>query len=809
METLWLDLRYGMRTLARNPGFAAVAILTLAVGIAANTSTFSLVNAFFLRPLPFDEPQSLVHIWQTDRQAGQNELRMSAPNFKDLREQQTVFDDVGGYLYSSYNMSTDEEPVRILVGRLTANMIDILGVEPILGRGFLPEEDQTGEEKVVILSHGLWQRRYASDPDVLSKTVTLNGETYDIVGVMPPEFVFPLSAAKMWNPLPLDSYETRREMNGPLMVVARLEPGTTMVEAQAEVDTVMQRLEQEYPKENSERGARVIPLRKSLLFFYDMLQLTFGMIFLAVGFVLLIVCANVGNLLLARATGRSREIAVRTALGGGRRRLIRQLLTESAVMALIGGALGALGAYWWVQLIGPNIPEDLYRVGELAVDGRALAFTLVMSFVASLLFGLAPALQTTKPNLNETLKEGDRGGSGGLKHRRLRNALVVFEVAMAMILLACSTLMVQSFYRMQSVEAGFNADNVLTMEIILSPTKYSGDTETNAFYEQVLERVRTLPSVRTAAEVYPLPLNFESMSQSFSIEGREPAQPGEKLGANNFWVTTDYFQTMEIPIVRGRDFSQQDNDQAAPVVIINQQTADRFWPSEDPIGARVHLDPGTEDEHLATVIGVVANSKHFLMNEETAALIYLPQLQDTTRRRFIMVKTAGDPLALVDSVREAVWAVDPILPITTIRSMDQVVAQSLGPWAGGTAVIGMLGLGALILAAMGIYGVISYSVGQRAHEMGIRIALGAQSDGILKLVMKQSLQLAAVGVGIGLVAAFGLSRLIQSLLFGVGALDPIAFVGTPILLAAVALVASYIPALRATRVDPITALRYE
>jgi putative ABC transport system permease protein len=478
-------------------------------------------------------------------------------------------------------------------------------------------------------------------------------------------------------------------------------------------------------------------------------------------------------------------------------------------MALAGGALGAVLAYWLVQLIGPNLPQDLYRVGEIAVDSRALVFTMAMSLLASLLFGLAPALQTTKPNLNETLKDGDRGGGGGLKHRRLRNALVVLEIAMAMILLACSTLMVQSFYRVQHVEAGFNADQVLTMETILSPTKYPDDQATNTFYEQVLAQVRTLPSVRSAAEVYPLPLNFESMSQNFRIEGRDPELQGEKLVANNFWVTTDYFQTMEIPLVRGRDFTPHDDEQATPVVIINQQTADRFWSNEDPVGARVYLDPGTEDERLATVIGVVGNSKHFLMNEETAALIYLPQLQDTTRRRFIVVRTSGEPLSLVDSVREAVWAVDPILPITTVRSMNQVVGESLGPWAGGTAVIGMLGVGALILAAMGIYGVISYSVGQRVHEVGVRIALGAQSGNILKLVMKQSLQLAVVGVAIGLVAAFALSRLIQSLLFGVGALDPITFVGTPLLLAAVALLASYVPALRATRVDPITALRYE
>jgi putative ABC transport system permease protein len=809
METLWHDLRYGLRMLGRNPGFTAVAVLTLAVGIAANTATFSLVNAFFLRPLPFHEPERLVHIWQTDRQSGHDELRMSAPNFADLQEQQGVFTDVGGYFYQSVDMATDEEPVRVLVGRLTANMIDILGARPALGRGFLPGEDEAGNEKVVLLSHGLWHERYAADPDILSRTVMLNGEVYDVVGVMPPDFVFPLSATKMWTPLPLDPYEARREANGPLMVVARLEDRTSMAEAQAQVDTVMARLEQEHPRENHERGARVIPLRKSLLFFYDMLQLTFGMIFLAVGFVLLIVCANVGNLLLARATGRSREIAVRTALGGSRGRLIRQLLAESAALALIGGALGAAAAWGLVQLVGPNIPEDLYRVGEIVVDGRALVFTLSMALGASLLFGLAPALQTTKPNLTVTLKEGDRGGHGGLKHRRLRNALVVFEVAMAMVLLASSTLMVRSFHRMQTVEAGFDADNVLTMETILSPTRYASDQETNAFYEQVLERVRTLPSVRSAAEVYPLPLNFESMSQSFTIEGREPAQPGETLGANLFWVTTDYFRTMEIPIVRGRDFSTQDDDRAVPVVVISQQAADRFWPDEDPLGARVRLDPGTEDERLATIVGVVGNSKHFLMNEDTAALLYLPQLQDTTRRRFLVVKTAGDPLAMVDSVRDAVWAVDPILPITTIRTMDQVVGESLGPWAGGTAVIGMLGLGALLLAAMGIYGVISYSVSQRTHEVGVRMALGAQGGHILKLVMRQSLRLALLGVGIGLVAAVALSRLIQSLLFGVGPLDPITFVGTPLLLLAIASAASFFPALRATRVDPMTTLRWE
>jgi putative ABC transport system permease protein len=633
METLWQDLRYGLRTLVRSPGFAVVAVLTLAVGIAANTVIFSMVNALFLRPLPFHQPEALVHIWQTDQQMGARELRVSVPNYLDWREQNTVFEDLGGYFYSSYNLSSEEEPASVLVGRLTPNMLDILGVEPILGRSFLPEEGEAGKEKVVLISHGFRQRHFASDADVLEKTVTLDGEIYTVTGVMPPDFEFPLKKTQMWSPLPLDRWKSRREMSGPLLVVGRLKQGVTMEEAQAELDTIMQRLEQAYPEENREKGANVVPLKKALLFFYDMLQLTFGVLFLAVSFVLLIVCANVGNLLLARATGRSREFAIRTAMGGGRGRLIRQLLTESAVLALLGGALGSIAAFWLVRVTGPNIPEDLYRVGAFAVDARALGFTLVASLGAALFFGLAPALQTSKPNLTEALKEGDRGSSGGTKNRRLRAALVVFEVSLAMILLALSTLMVQSFLRLQRVDAGFNPESVLTLEVDLPRSQYPGDTEANQFYEQVLERVRALPSVRSAAEVYPLPLNFESMGQGFTIEGRPPAEPGEKLHANLFWATSDYFRTMETPLLRGRAFTERDNDQVPPVVVINQKMAERFWPDEDPVGTRIRLDPGTDDERLATVIGVVGNSKHFLMNEEPVSLIYLPQLQEATHRR--------------------------------------------------------------------------------------------------------------------------------------------------------------------------------
>jgi putative ABC transport system permease protein len=810
MERLWQDLRYGLRILVRSPGFAAVTVLTLAVGIAANTAIFSLVNAFFLRPLPFPQPEELVHVWQTDDQIGERELRVSVPNFLDWKEQTDSFDDLGGYFYSSFNFAGEEEPTSVLVGRLTPNLLDILRVEPVLGRRFLPEEGETGREKVVLLSHGFWQRHFASAPDVLNETVVLDGEVYMVVGVMPAEFEFPLKKTQMWSPLPLDPWESRREMSGPLLAVGRLKSGVTIEEAQAELDTVMQRLEQAYPQENRAKGAHIVPLRKALVFFYDMLQLTFGVLFLAVSFILLIVCANVGNLLLARATGRSREIAIRTAMGGGRGRLIRQLLTESAVLAFFGGVLGSIAAYWLVRLTGPNIPEDLYRVGAFSVDARSLGFTLAVTLGAALFFGLAPALQTTKPKLTETLKEGDRASSAGAKSRRLRSTLVVFEIALAMVLLALSTLMVQSFVRLQSVDVGFNPDGVLTMEIDIPRAKYPGDTETNQFFSEVIERVRTLPGAHSAAEVYPLPLNFESMGKSFTIEGRPPSEPGEKLFANNFWSTTDYFRTMEIPILKGRAFTIEDNDQAPPVVIINQRMAERYWPDGEPVGARVRLEPETDDERVVTIIGVVGNSKHFLMNEEPASLVYLPQLQESTHRRFLVVRTAvGDPLTLADSVREQIWAVDPLLPVTTIRNMNQVIAESLGPWSGGTAVIGLLGFGAILLATMGIYGVISFSVGQRTHEMGLRIALGAQRGSIIRLILTQGIRLTAIGVVIGIALSIALSRVMQALLFGVGTLDPLTFIGMPLVLIAVALTASTIPALRATRIDPITALRYE
>jgi putative ABC transport system permease protein len=812
METLRQDLRFGLRLLARSPGFSTVAILTLGVGIAATTATFSVTNAFLWRSLPFDRPERLVHVWQTDRAHGASELRVSVPNFLDWREQASVFDDLGGYFYGDFNLSGRDgvdPPIRIMVGRLTPNLLDLLGVRPALGRGFLPDEDQAGKDRVVVASDGFWRRHFAADPRALGESIPLDGVSYTLVGVMPPEFVFPLKATQLWTPLSLERWKSQRETDGPLLVVGRLRPEINLDEARADLSTLMKRLEQEHPVANRGKGANLVPLRKALLFFHDTLQATFAVVFVAAGLILLMVCANVGNLLLARATGRSREMAVRSALGGSRARLVRQLLTESTLLALGGSGVGVLLAYGAAAAAGPLLPEDLYRVGDITVDGLALGFALGVAFLAALVFGLAPAVETTRLNLSQNLKEGDGSGSAGLRSRRLRSVLVVAQVALAAVLLVGSGLMIRSLLRLTQVAPGFNPDQVLTAELILPSSRYGTEREQNLFYEQALERLRALPGVESAAAVYPLPLNFESLSQAFAVEGRPPAQSGEKLQAGCFWVTADYFRTLQIPLERGRVFTNQDNDQSGPVVLINQTLAERFWPGVDPVGRQVRLDPGTPAEKLAVIVGVVGDSKQFLMNEEPSPLIYLPQLQDSTRRRFLILRASGDPLALVPALRQEIGALDPTQPLTALRSMNQVVEESLGPWAGGTLVIGVLGSGALVLAALGIYGLMSYWVGQRRHELGIRKALGAGASDIKRLVLRQGVVLAATGAVIGLAAAAAFTRLMQALLYGVSVLDPLTFLATPLLLGGVAFLAAFLPARRATRVDPMLALRCE
>jgi putative ABC transport system permease protein len=800
---LWKDLLYGLRLLLKSPGFTAVAVLSLGIGIAVITTVFSLTNAFFLRPLPFEKPEQLVHIWQTSGRTGFTTLRVSVPNYEDWRAQSTSFEDFGGYYYTSYVYNFDNSNRRIRATRLTPNLLPLLGVEPLIGRTFTPEEGSEGKDNVAILSHKFWQTQFGGSQDVQGKTILLDDRAYNIVGVMPESFVLPFNNMDMWVPLPIEPYRNQRASTGPLLVIGRLKPDKTPTGAQAELDTIMQRLEQAYPEDNTQVGANIVDLRSQLLFTYDMFKVVFPALFLAVSFVLLIACTNIGNLLLARATGRSREIALRLALGASPGRLVRQLLTESILLSLFGGAVGVLLAYWVTSFADTAIPGELYRVGSIGVDGATLLFALLVALSTALLFGLAPALQFSHPNLAATLREGDRSGSGGLRSQRLRNALVVTEVALAMVMVAGATLMAQTFLALQRVETGFNPDNILAVELALPRYKYPGKIEINLYFEDALSRIRNLPGVESAAAVYPLPLNHEQHGDSFLIEGRAPATE-DRLYLNNFWVTTEYFQTMQIPILQGRAFDVQDAADSQPAVIVNREMAERYWPNESPVGKRIQTD-----DVWRTIVGVAANSIAFDLNEEPRVLAYYPASQISPRRKFVMVRTQGDPLTFVSSVRNEIQALDPAQPITEIRTMNKVILTWLGAWLMGIAGIGFLGAGALLLASMGIYGVIAYSIGQRTHEFGIRIALGAGNGEILRLVLRQAALLASAGILVGWVVSFALTRFLQTLLFGVEALDPLTFVGAPLLLIAVALLASYIPARRATQVDPMIALRYE
>ena len=806
MRTLWMDVRYAARILLASPGFSLTAILTLGLGIAGITVVFSMANAYFLRPLPFKEPSQLVHIWATSPSNFEwsNTQRVRVADFNDWRAQSEVFEDMGGYYYTSYNLTLGDATRKVRATRLTPNLFRVLGVNPIIGRTFLDEEGEPDRGNVAVLSHHLWQSQFNADPGIENQSIELDGSHYTVVGVMPKSFVLPFNSMDMWLPLDTSPYAGRSENTLHLLVIGRLKPRMTPAQAQTELDVISSRLEQAYPVINAGRGANVVDLRSQLLFTYDIFKVVFPTLFLALGFVMLIVCANLGNLLLAKGASRAREIAVRAALGATRARLIQQLLTEGALLALAGGALGVLLASAATGLIEQNIPGELYRVGAVEVDLTALGLALALSLGTVALFGLAPALQSTRPDLTEALKQGGRGASGGVRAQRLRNVLVVVQVALAMTLVAGAALMVQTFMALQAIDTGFNPDNLLTMEIVLPRNKYPTDTEENLYYDELLRRANNFPGVKIASTAYPLVLNHESLGEKFEIEGRPPASPEDTPSANTFWVTPGYFKTMEIPLLRGRMFDSRDTGGANRVILLNERMAEKFFRDEDPLGRRLKLS-----SEWWTVAGIVADSVAYDLDEDTPVLVYFPQAQFSTRRRFLMVRTAGAPMDLAQALRTEIQQVDSEQPITNVRSMNQVILMWLGPWMIGIGGISTLGFGALFLAAMGLYGVIAFSVTQRTHEFGIRLALGAQGGDILRLVLRQSLFLTLTGAGIGMAASLVLTRFLQSLLFGVTATNPIMLLGAPAVLCGAALLASYLPARRATRVDPMVALRYE
>ncbi len=804
MSGMIQDLRYAGRTLKLNPGFALVAILTLGIGIGATTAQFSLVEAFVLRSLPFAQADRLVHVWATDRPNNLPELRVSEPNFLDLAAQSTAFENLGGYYYSSVDVERGDEPIKVGAGYLTANMFEILGVQPALGRTFIEADVAPDAGDLVVLSHRFWQNQFGGEPAIIGRTAILSGRPQTIVGVMGPSFEFPLKDTRVWIPLALDSAGDR-SASGPLLVVGRLGDGMSIKNADTEVTVIAERLEAAYPVANQDRGARVVPLRNAMVFFYDVLRLIFLVTSLAVLFVLLIVCVNVGNLLLARATGRTREVAVRLAMGAGRWRIVRQLLTESAVLALIGGTLGAVVAAWLARFVDAAIPGDLYRAGSISVGPLALGVTAGVSVVAALVCGLAPALQFTRPNIADTLRKGDAASRGGTRGSRLRKLLVASEVAMATMLLFGAVLMFETFAAVQEIDVGFEPEGLFTASVTIPTSGYAAASDVVRFQETLIEAAAALPGVEVAAGVNPLPLNFEMFGQDFRID------PGntDRLFAAAFWVTPDYFRAIGMPVIVGRPFASEDREGSPRVAMINTRMAELYFPGMDPVGRTIHLKEDEDVFEPATIVGIVGDSKSFLLNEDSAAQIYLPQAQDPSRRLFLVLKTSTDPLVVTGSVRSELARLDPLMPLGGARSMDQVVAESRAMWSGSAAGLGALGGAALILSLMGIYGVVSFFVGQRKREIGVHLAMGADRRDILRLVLGEGAALTLIGLGIGLLGAVALGRLMQGLLYGVSGFDPTALGITSLLLATTALAACYVPARRASRLDPMTALRHE
>ncbi|HEY9402033.1 MAG TPA: ABC transporter permease [Pyrinomonadaceae bacterium] len=805
MNTLWQDIRYGLRMLLKNPGFTFVAALTLALGVGANTAIFSVVNAVVLRPLPFPEVERLVWFDGVNPAKGITESALSMPDYLDWRSQSDAFQSMTAFVQGSAILSDEtSEPERVPRGVVTASFFPTVGVNPAQGRALLPEDELAGSEPVAVLSHGLWQRRFGANPNVVGSKFTVSGRTFTVVGVMPPGFDYP-GRAQLWSALKTDGGDQRRD-NRYLHVLARLKPTATLGEAQTQIDALSARFGQQYQETNGGQSAKLSGLQEwTTRGVRTSLLLLFG----AVGFVLLIACANVANLLLARGAARRKEIALRTALGAGRPRIIRQLLTESLLLAFLGGVAGLILSLFLTDLLIAISPADVPRLNEIKLDARVLAFTVGVVSLVGLLFGLAPAWQASKTDLNEVLKDGGRSSTEGRGRNRLRALLVVTEMALSLLLLVGAGLLIKSFVLLRDVNPGFDAKNVLTMRISLPGARYPEPQQSERFYRDLTERVKALPGVEAAGATVSLPLggsNF-SVGRSFIREGR-PLVTEESQNADYFVATPDYFKTMRIPVKAGRAFTEQDRVDTPPVVVVNESLARRFFPGEDPVGKR--LTVWRDEKFAREIIGVVGDVKSDRLDAETDAQIYVPYAQDAGWGGLsLAVRTTVEPETLAAAVRGAVLSIDKNQPVYDIKTMDDVLAASVANNRLVVLLFGLFALFALLLATVGIYGVMSYSVAQRTHEIGIRMALGAQPADVLRLILRQGLVLTLAGVGLGLAGSLALSRLLESLLYGVSATDPITFGGLSLLLAVVALVACYIPTRRAMKVDPMVALRNE
>lgn len=800
METLMRDLRYGWRTLAKSPGFTFVAVLTLALGIGANISIFSLINAVLLRPLPFKEPERLVMVWERRQSSGDSNIPVSGQEFAAWREQSSSLENIAILQGLALNLTGAGDPAKIPALNVSPEFFPVLGLQPVLGRTFLPGEDQAGDKRIVVLSAGLWKRLFASDPEIVGKAVTLSDQSYTVVGVVSWAGVIP------WNPdpdvwLPIDSSVAAQTAAGhSCQVIARLRSGVTLELAQKDLAHISEQLEQRNPNNNLGHRVNVSPLEEGVV---ASVRPALLVLFGAVGFVLLIACANVANLSLARAAARQKEIAIRTALGAPRRRLVRQLLTESCLLAVMGGGAGLLLALWITGLLPKIEAVDIPRIDQISIDGRVMAVTVGFSLLTGIITGMAPALRSSKPNLSQCLNDGTRT-SGGPSRRRFGSLLVVLEVALALVLLVGGGLMLKSFARLVSVDPGFDPHNVLRVDLSLPGPRYPNAPQQRAFYEQLIERIKALPGVEAVGATSQTPLKPGENWAPFLIEGRPAPSPDQTTYAAVRSVSADYFRVMNIPLRHGRVFTEFDVSQAAPTIVINETMAHMFWSTEDPLGMRIRIAASP----LLTVVGVVGDVRHGGLNSRPHAEMFLSHLQAPQASLAVMVRTAGDSLKLATPVREQVGQLDRDLPMT-ITTMDQIFSDSVGGRRFNALLLTIFGVLALGLAVVGVFGVVNYSVTQRTREIGVRLALGAQRRDIFRLVVGQGMVMTLLGVGIGLAGAFALTGLLSGLLFGVSPTDPFTFLAVSLLLTAVALFASYIPARRAMKVDPMAALRCE
>jgi putative ABC transport system permease protein len=810
----WRDLRYGARMLLKKPGFTLIAVLTLALGIGANTAIFSVVNAVLLRPLPYAEPERLVALWESNTQRPMSRNSISYPNFFDWRAQSQSFERMASYYTIPMDLTGIATPVNLRGATVAPDLFATLGVKPLLGRWFVAEEEKPGI-RAAIISHSLWQRQFGGDPNIVGRSLTLGGRPFNVVGVMPTGFQFPIEASpvEVWVTSSVDGEKTdpkepaQYENRGSqfLVAVGRLKPGVTIEQAQAEMNVIAGKLEKQYPDSNTRSGVRLIPYHNDLVYDYsEALWLILG----AVGCVLLIACANVANLLLARATARYKEIAVRAALGASRRRVIRQLLTECLLLSLVGGLLGLLLAWWGTEALVKLIPKDMPRLAEVNLDRWVFGFTLLISVVTGVVFGLAPALQASKIELTEAMKEGSRGAGGG--RGRLRSALVVAEIAMALVVLIGAGLLLQTFRRLQQVDLGFEAGNALTASVILPVTRYPKHEQVTAFYQALLARVKALPGVEAVSAIAPLPLSGDMFRISFEVEGRNIPK-GEQPSSHFRSISLDYFSAMKIPLLAGRAFTERDNASAPGVVIVNKTFANRHFPNENPIGK--HIKPGVSVEGEPVwreIVGVVKDVKHRQsLSRDYEPEYYVPHAQIPFNGMSLIMRTTNDARSLARSIQQEVQALDRDVPVYRIKTLDQYLGVAVAQPKFSALLLSLFAGLALLLTAIGLYGVMAYAVVQRAQEIGIRIALGAQTGDVLKMVLRQGLKLTTLGLAIGLAAAYALTRYMQSLLFGVKATDPSTFAAIALLLIAVALMACWIPAKRATKVDPMVALRCE